>query len=108
MSTLQKQRCLNHSVREAVARCPLCTQYFCRECVTEHEDRVICAACLRRLTFKPAAKKRNLAGVKRLMAGACGFLLAWMMFYTAGRMLLSIPAEFHDGSVWKLSTFDQE
>jgi hypothetical protein len=108
LSTLPKQRCLNHSVREAVARCPLCTQYFCRECVTEHEDRVICAACLRRITFKPAGKKRNLAGVKRLLAGAFGCLLAWLMFYTAGRMLLSIPAEFHDGSVWERSNFDRE
>lgn len=108
MSTLHQQRCLNHSAREAVARCPVCKQYFCRECITEHEDRVICASCLRKLTFKPETKKRNLAGLKRLMAAGCGFMLVWMMFYFAGRLLASIPEQFHDGSLWKTSTFDQE
>lgn len=86
----------------------MCTQHFCRECVTEHEDRVICAVCLRKLTFKPEAKKRNFSGLKRFFAAGCGFLLIWMMFYLAGRMLVSIPEEFHDGSLWKASAFDQE
>lgn len=108
MNTLHQQRCLNHSLREAVARCPVCTQYFCRECITEHEDRVICAACLRKLTVKPVARKRNLSAIKWLFAGGCGFLLGWSVFYTAGRVLVSIPAEFHDGSIWRLSRFDSE
>jgi hypothetical protein len=108
LSTLHQQRCLNHAVREAVARCPVCTQYFCRECITEHEDRVICAACLRKLTFKPEAKKRNFGAVKRVLTAFCGFLLAWMMFYLGGRLLLSVPAEFHDGSIWQVADFDKE
>lgn len=107
MSTLQKQRCLVHLGREAVARCPQCTQYFCRECVTEHEDRVICTSCLRQLTAKPEKKKRNWSAFKRLVAATSGLLLAWMMFYFVGRMLLSIPAEVHDGSIWKTSAFDR-
>lgn len=105
---LHKQRCLNHSVREAVARCPVCTQFFCRECITEHEDRVICAACLRKLTFKPTAKKRDFSSLKKVLAGGCGFLLVWLMVYLGGRLLLSVPAEVHDGTVWNGSMMDKE
>ena len=47
---LSLQRCRNHAEREAVARCPGCGHHFCRECVTEHDDRILCAACLRKLT----------------------------------------------------------
>ena len=50
MQNLAHQRCFNHAVREAVARCPECGQCFCRECITEHDDRVVCAACLKKLT----------------------------------------------------------
>jgi hypothetical protein len=108
VSVLHQQRCLTHSSREAVARCPECRQHFCRECVTEHDDRVICAACLRKLTFKPETQKRDWSGMTRVVAGLGGFVLAWLMFYTAGRMLLSIPADFHDGTLWQQSVFDQE
>ena len=43
---LSQQRCFNHTSREAVARCPECGRFFCRECITEHDDRVLCAVCL--------------------------------------------------------------
>src|SRR5580658_7631208 len=36
--TLLDQRCFNHDLREAVAQCPSCKRFFCRECVTEHAD----------------------------------------------------------------------
>ncbi|MBT8374528.1 MAG: rhomboid family protein, partial [Deltaproteobacteria bacterium] len=35
MKDLALQRCNNHGQREAVARCPKCRRYFCRECITE-------------------------------------------------------------------------
>ncbi|MCI0613826.1 rhomboid family protein, partial [bacterium] len=40
---ISKQRCFFHSQREAVVRCPECGRYYCRECVTEHLDRLLCA-----------------------------------------------------------------
>jgi hypothetical protein len=46
MTAVAHQRCLHHHEREAVARCPECGHYFCRECITEHDERVICASCL--------------------------------------------------------------
>src|ERR1043166_5979979 len=67
MPTLLQQRCLNHSFREAVARCPECKRYFCRECVTEHDDRLICAACLKKLSRPAAARRVRWAGL--LLAG---------------------------------------
>ena len=32
---------------------------------------------------------------------ALGLVVAWMLFYAAARVLLSIPAEFHDGTLWE-------
>ena len=45
---LAHQRCFNHATREAVARCPECHHFFCRECITEHDDRVLCTGCLKK------------------------------------------------------------
>ena len=43
-----QQRCWNHEAREAACRCPACGRSYCRECVSEHEGRLLCAACLSR------------------------------------------------------------
>ena len=96
---LTYQRCFNHSAREAVARCPECHRHFCRECVTEHDDRVVCTACLSVL----AGNKAKGAGLSRIIRGfvcAISFLLLWFMFHLAGEGLLSLPDEFHEGSLW--------
>jgi len=104
--TLVHQRCLNHEFREAVARCPECKRFFCRECVTEHEDRVLCAACLKK-RVKGAARRRFRFAVM-LVSGQCllGILTAWLFFYFVGRILLAIPDSFHEGTVWKGSFMD--
>jgi hypothetical protein len=107
MISLAGHSCLNHPSREAVARCPGCGQMFCRECVTEHDDRVLCAACLRKQSGPVASPSR----VWPLMLGGVqvvtGCLVAWLMFYVAARMLLVVPADFHDGTVWKESLFEE-
>ena len=107
MPTLLQQRCLNHSLREAVARCPECQRYFCRECVTEHDDRLICAACLKKLSRPAAARRVRWAGL--LLAGefVVGILTAWLFFYAVGRNLLAIPDSFHEGTVWKSRFVDE-
>jgi hypothetical protein len=83
------QRCANHTGREAAARCPECRSFFCRECVTEHEGRVLCAACIRRLTAAGAARRRPLL---RRLAGivpiGLGLLTAWLFFFLFGRALI--------------------
>src|SRR6266536_5697144 len=94
---LAHQRCLNHEFREAVARCPECRQFYCRECVTEHDDRVICAACLKKLIRPDATPRFRLR--QFVAAGQCllGVLTAWLFFYWVGRVLLAIPDSFHQG-----------
>lgn len=98
---LAHQRCLNHIDREAVARCPECKKHFCRECISEHDDRVLCASCLRKLLEPKAAKPPRFAGIGRIAMSFVALAIAWFAFFVLGRSLLAIPASFHDGTVWK-------
>lgn len=83
-----QQRCWNHEAREAVCRCPECGRSFCRECVTEHEARLLCASCLMAVA---RARRSHRAGMRRLLPAAmalAGILLAWTVFYSAGEALI--------------------
>ena len=108
MPTLTHQRCLNHARREAVARCPACLQFFCRECVTEHDDRVICAACLKQLVRVPLLQRPGFAGTLRAAQGLLGLMTAWFFFYLIGAALLSLPTPFHEGTLWQVNWLDKE
>ena len=91
--------CLLHEGRPAVVRCPSCSQAYCRECVTEHGGRYLCAACLRRENQKEPRAPKNWAGWLRPIHLILGLLLAWSLFYLLGRMLIRIPIEWHEGTV---------
>lgn len=95
MAALAARKCLNHSEREAVARCPRCRSHFCRECVSEHGGRILCAPCLaaESATVPPAGASR--AWVP--FAAAFGLGLAWLFFLGLGKILLAVPASVHDG-----------
>jgi hypothetical protein len=85
-----QQRCWNHEAREAVCRCPQCGRSFCRECVTEHETRLLCAACLRNLVQAGAARRSRR---RRMVAAAmtlAGVILAWAVFFAAGESLITL------------------
>ena len=88
-SALQN-RCWNHEAREAVCRCPQCGRSFCRECVTEHENRLLCATCL----AGAAQAAANRSGLLRRMAPAAltlaGVILAWAVFFGAAEGLVTI------------------
>ena len=98
---LSQQRCLNHAQREAVARCPECKRYFCRECVAEHDDRVLCASCLRKLLAPEEKKKYPFRFLLRAIQVLCGLVALWLLFYYVGEILLLIPTSFHEGTVWE-------
>lgn len=100
MPDLVHQRCFNHMLREAVACCPECRRYFCRECVTEHEDKVLCAACLRRKISPALAGRTRFSGLTRLVQFFLGAMLLWIFFYYLGQILLSLPSSFHEGTLW--------
>ena len=108
MQTLVHQRCFNHATREAVARCPECRHYFCRECVTEHDDRVICSACLKKLTPVALLKRPAFAALMRAAQCLLGIFIAWFFFYLIGTSLLALPASFHEGTLWQVNWMDKE
>ncbi|MBU1171784.1 MAG: rhomboid family protein [Proteobacteria bacterium] len=101
MKTLSEQRCSNHGLREAVARCPDCGRYFCRECITEHEEQVLCRDCLSAKNHGGLTHKKNLMGLGSLFSFAGGLMVIWLFFFYFGRFLLSLPASFHEGTLWK-------
>lgn len=100
-----RRRCARHEEREAVGRCTECGGGFCRECLTEHEDRLYCGPCftLRIETGRRAgARRRTDWGRWKTGALAAGSLLCLVTgFYLLGRILAAIPADLHDGTVWK-------
>ncbi len=99
MTALHDKRCLNHRDREAVARCPRWREFYCRECVKEHQGRVFCAKCL--AAFISNAKEGSTAkSITRPLLAAFAFLVIWIFFFAIGRTLLMLPDSFHDGSVW--------
>jgi len=102
MENLLHQRCFNHLLREAVARCPECRRYFCRECVTEHDDKVLCAGCLETKIIPKAARLTRLSRLVRVLYFLLGAMLLWIVFYYIGQILLSLPSEFHEGTLWEL------
>ena len=102
------EKCWNHYEREAVARCPECGHPYCRECVVEHDDRLICAGCLARLT-SPLTKARrqwSFRPLGRVVGMVLGLLVTWFIFFSIGRMLLSIPDRFHADTLWKKAFSD--
>ena len=100
MPSLVHQRCFHHSLREAVARCPECRQFYCRECITEHDDRVICATCLRKLTAAAQERRSPLAWTLPVLQLGLGLGILWFFFYCFGATLLSIPSTYHEGTIW--------
>src|SRR5580658_5639715 len=85
-----QQRCWNHEAREAACRCPACGRSYCRECVSEHEGRLLCAACL----AAAAARKGQAAGGLGKLAPpgmiAAGILLAWLIYWAAGASFIGL------------------
>ncbi len=105
--TISLQQCLNHPGREAVALCPGCKQAYCRECVTEHDDRILCSSCLAKLSRPKSTGSGRWKVVLRVVPALAGVVFAWMLFYFAGSFLASLPSDFHDGSVWAKSLMEE-
>ena len=98
---LPTRRCARHPAREAAARCLACGEFFCRECVVEHEGRLLCASCLARQTTKGALRLSFGRAARRALALALAVVVAWVAFYMFGALLLRLPTRFHDGTIWR-------
>ena len=97
---LHHRRCANHGQREAAARCPECKRFFCRECITEHEFRLLCASCLAKLLAPESRGKARFRYAYRGAQFLFGVLLTWLVFYFVAQTLLTIPSSFHEG-IWE-------
>jgi hypothetical protein len=93
---LTLQRCLIHADRKAVARCPSCANYFCRECVTEHEGRFLCSNCLQRRSAPIEPAQRTVGRFAAAIGIIIGIAVAWFFFYVIGQLLILIPSNLHD------------
>lgn len=93
-SALHVRRCQRHSIREAAARCPGCGGFYCRECVTDHGGRWLCAACIAREVAAPVAttKRRRWS---RLLRPLIALVVAWVVLYFYGWLLTKIPPSLH-------------
>ena len=98
---MHTRRCARHVSREAAARCPACGEFFCRECVVEHAGKLLCASCLAKITDSREHRRERLAGAWRVAGTLAGVLALWLALYGLGALLLKIPPEFHDGTIWK-------
>lgn len=96
LPALTRVRCFNHAEREAAVRCPKCRRFFCRECVSEYEQRFLCAACLAACAPRDTAARRYANPLRTLGRLLAGIIILWMSFYVMGRALLAIPSDFHD------------
>lgn len=95
MGSLTLTRCFNHGQREAVARCPSCRRHYCRECVTEHDHRLLCASCIQALAVTPESTERRRWPLTPILQLCLAIFVLWVSFYAVGQSLLLIPSEFH-------------
>jgi len=95
---LAARRCLLHPDREAAARCPGCHQYYCRECIVEHDNRFLCAACLQK-SIETGSTCSSIGfdwlSPFRLLLGFAG---AYLSLYVIERILLLIPINLYNGT----------
>ena len=94
---LARQRCWTHAQREAVSRCPACRRFYCRECVTEHDGRLLCVQCLLAGTAVNAARPGT-RWLVLLAAAVLGVLVSFVVFYTTGYVLQQLPPAWASGA----------
>ena len=79
---LRHARCLFHPLREAAARCPHCHGTFCRECVTDEDDKLACPPCLRRMTRPPAPMPSLARQFRQVLAGFIALACLTTLFFS--------------------------
>lgn len=91
---LRHSRCLFHPLREAAARCPHCGGTFCRECVTDEDDKLACPPCLRRMARPPAPRSSSARWFRQTLAGLAVLACLVALFFALLRWRVNTP-ELH-------------
>lgn len=102
MLDIANKRCFHHAGREAVARCPGCGRFYCRECVTDHQGKVLCASCLKGGGDTGQTGPAAYVKVLRVVQVLASLAFLWFVFYVLGRSLLLLPSAFHEGTLWQV------
>lgn len=90
-TAMHARRCVLHAQREAAARCPGCKRFYCRECITEHDGKVLCSGCLTENTRERSEKKQG-SGHFKMTAGLIGtFLVLLLIFFSMGVLIQILP-----------------
>ena len=96
---IAQQHCWNHSSRGAVCRCPLCHRPFCRECVSEHDSRLLCAGCIRTSVSTSAQGRRHTGPLFLAAMALASTLVAWAIFFSLGQIIMD-SVTLADRSAW--------
>ncbi len=94
-NSFKQIRCSNHISREAVARCPKCSNDFCRECVTEYKEQMLCINCLDILTQENNLKPSYLGIFLLLILFIISFAILWLIFYWTGEFFSGADTFHH-------------
>ncbi|MGA1996613.1 MAG: rhomboid family protein [Bryobacteraceae bacterium] len=84
-----QQRCWNHESREAVCRCPQCGRSYCRECVSEHESRLLCAECLKSPMQAAAPRRRSWRRLAPAAMALAGIVTAWAVYFAGAEVVMT-------------------
>ncbi len=82
--SIKQIRCSNHISREAVARCPKCEKDYCRECVTEYKEQMLCINCLSVASEEIALKPSYMGLIILTIIFIISFIIMWLIFYWLG------------------------
>ncbi len=94
--------CNLHPERPASFRCQSCRNYFCPECVTEHDNKSTCASCLnaKKEDSSPKYSKLSIQAMP-VIHFVMAVTICWVIFYLLAQFVTGVPDRFHDGTLWE-------
>lgn len=95
MTAFAAKRCFVHPSREAASFCTACRRSFCRECVTEHDGRLICASCIANIDSAGPRRTRRYAWLGTAASLFVAVAFSWLFFYMLGRACLLVEPSRH-------------